>query len=236
MTKAIIILLFGIVAKVQAQSFIYQHDYKAIAYKTKDPDDSLYYPRLFARYISNDSTLSPAEVLALLIGFTDRLEYKPYDDLVLEKQINQLNNTGGYQQAIKLANLFLSTHPFDQQAIVAKSYAYYRLGKLDSSEYYVLRFDAVMKAMAYSGSGKAPDSAIFALGPIDGENFIRRYLKASTGYTDNRLDSYGNHLSVIEAKLNGKASIELYFVIQHALNAMLEATGNKAEGRALRKK
>lgn len=50
-------------------TFNYQNDFKAILQKTKDPNNVLSYDKLLRRFVSNDTTMTDFEVLALLIGY-----------------------------------------------------------------------------------------------------------------------------------------------------------------------
>src|ERR1700739_4098558 len=68
-------------------TFNYQKDFKRILYRTKDPKDNLSYEKLLKRFKGDDTTMTDYEVLALMIGFTDNSEYKPYQDLEAERSI-----------------------------------------------------------------------------------------------------------------------------------------------------
>ena len=72
-------------------TFNYKEDFKKVLLKTQNPSDNLYYEKLLKRFNVNDSTMTDFEVLALLIGFTDKPEYKPYQDITTEREIYNLN-------------------------------------------------------------------------------------------------------------------------------------------------
>jgi hypothetical protein len=214
----LLFLTFGQIALGQT-TFNYQRDFKVILEKTKDPNNNLSYDKLLKRFTSNDTTMTDFEVLALLIGYTDKPEFKPYHYLDTERKIFKLNGEGKFQQALDTANLFLQKHPVSQQAIIEKSYSYYKLENRDSSDYYSYQFRRIMKAMDFSGDGV--DNPIFALGPADGQNYIRRYLVAKIGSMGSSIDRNGNFLDMLEVVPNdGSSSYKLYFIIQHATDKM----------------
>ena len=172
-----LLLLLSVGQIVYGQTtFNYKDDYKKVLAKTKDQNNNLSYDKLLKRFSANDTTLTDFEVLALLIGFTDKPEFKPYTDLNKEREIYKLNGEDKFQAALDSANIFLKKHPLSQQAIIEISYSYYKLNNIDSSDFYMYQFRRIMKAMDFSGDGK--EIPIFSLGPADGQNYIRKYLSA----------------------------------------------------------
>ena len=77
--------------------------------------------------------------------------------------------------------------------------------------------------MGQSGKGTSADSAFFSLTPIDGQNFIRKYLRAKIGTMGSGSDSYGNFVDIlgyISKDSENEEEIPLYFQIQHAMKEM----------------
>ena len=212
-----LLLISGQIAIGQT-SFNYKDDFKKVLAKTKDQNDNLSFDKLLKRFTSNDTTMTNFEVLALLIGFTDKPEFKPYADLDKEREIYKLNGEGKFQEAIDSASKFLEKHPVNQQAIIEISYSYHKLENKDSSDLYMYQFRRIMKAMDFSGDGKK--IPIFALGPADGQNYIRKYLSAKTGSMGSGSDKNGNFLDILEAKYKDGFSESLNFIIQHATDKM----------------
>jgi hypothetical protein len=198
--------------------FNYQKDFKTVLARTKDPADSLSYDRLFPRYYMNDTSLTNFEVLSLLIGFTDNRSYKPYTDLVKEKEIHNLNLRGEYAKALAEANEFLPTHPFSVKAIFAKAYAFNNLEREDSAAFYAFRGFSIFHAMELTGDGKSSETPFFSLGAEDGQDYIRRAVRVSVGKKGVGQNRNGNFLNVIEARAKNGNSILLYFLIQHTLD------------------
>lgn len=225
MTHTHKIFLLAVLIFVQAlpaqTGFDYKKDLKKLSSRTADSKDPLYYNKLLTRFNANDTTLSDYEVLALMVSFTNRPEYRSYEDMAVERKIYYLNESGRYRETLDTSLLFLKTHPLSQQALIETSYAYHKLEKPDSSDLYMYRFRRIMMAMDFSGNGK--DKPIFAMGPADGQNYIHKYLRAKIGSMGSGKDNDGNFVELLEAKYADGSSEQLSFVIQHAMDRMLSS-------------
>ncbi len=210
-TAIFLLILFS----AEGQPFNYKRDFKTILEKTKDKNDSLYYNTLIKRYLENDPTLTKAETLALLIGFTENKYYKPVKDMETEKEIIELNDNGYYEEALEETEKYLKTHPLSLSATKERSYAYYQLKKRDSAEYFMDLNDKIMQAMIYSGKGRKPETAIFSLGLIDGDYFL-----ANAGMTPSKQTTFTDKSRLLmydaDALTDENAHLDFYFVIQHA--------------------
>jgi hypothetical protein len=218
----IIILLCGALTASAQNVFNYNEDFKKILVRTKDSNDSLFYDKQIKRFTSNDSTLSPGEVLALMIGFTDKPAYKPFRDLDTEREVYRINNIGKYDQALELENRFLKDHPLSVKAIYEKSYTFFKLGQQDSAGYYLFQQQRIFAAMYYSGIGSTEAKAIFALGPADGQDFITKFIGAKIKSMNADIGKDDNYYDVIEAQLDDGLVLTFYFIIQHTMDKPLE--------------
>jgi hypothetical protein len=212
-------LLIGHITNGQS-TFNYKDDFKNILAKTKDENDSLAYSKLLIRFNNNDTTLSDFEVLALLIGFTDKHEYKPYQDLDTEREIYKLNGDKNYAAALRLGQKFVKTHPLSEKTLFEIAFSFHKLNKEDSANYYLYRGQKIFKAMYFSGDGKSKETPTFALGPADGQDYIHKFVGADIGIMGSGKDNNGNFLDILEAKFEDGKSLTLYFIIQHATNKM----------------
>jgi hypothetical protein len=214
------LLATGQIAMGQA-AFNYKDDFKKILTKTKDQNDNLFYNKLLKRFSVNDTTLTDYEVLALLIGFTDKPAFKPYADLSIERKIYNLNGEGKCKEALDSANIFLQTHPFSVKVLFEKGYSFHKLGQEDSASFYTEKGYRIFQTMYFSGNGTTPETPTFALGPADGQDYIRKYVRAKIGTMGSGRDKSGNFLDILEVvSKDGSASYSLYFIIQHATDKM----------------
>lgn len=214
--------------------FNYQNDFQTILAKTKDQNDSLFYNGLLTRFLANDNTMTDFEVLALLIGFTDKAEYKPYQDIKKEREIYKLNGQGKFKEALDSATLFLQNHPLSQQAIIEISHSYFKLDNKERADYYMYQFQRIMKAMDFSGDGK--EVPFFALGPADGQNYIRKYLATEVGTMGSGRDINGDFLDRLGAKISDGDQVVLSFIIQHAVNKMFSSELHKPDEKKSKRK
>ncbi|HCZ35138.1 MAG TPA: hypothetical protein DHV26_04350 [Cytophagales bacterium] len=229
MSKLIrLIILSLFVGQTRAQeAFNYTRDFTKILEQTNDPSSDLYFDKLLKRFRLNDNNLTDKETLSLLIGFTDDPHFKPYHYLTVERSIYSLNAQGKFKEALQLADSLLVTVPLSQQAIIEKSYSHYKLDQTDSSDFYMWKFKRIMRTMASTGDGLSPESAIFALGPADGQNFIYKYLASDIGTMGSGRDKNGNFIDILTALIKDEKTGEtksqtMYFHVQHAVKKMFD--------------
>lgn len=216
------LLLLSITAYEQAPPpFNYQRDFKTILEQTKDKTGDLYYQKLLIRFLNNDSSLTRAETLALMIGFTENPHYKPYDDMATEKEIFDMNDGGDYEGALDESKTYLQKHPVSLRILKERSYAYHQLRKKDSAQYFMDLVDKVMGAMIYSGKGKTQEAAIFSLGLIDGEHFIENVGMTVANKTTTSPKSK-TLMYIVDALSDEGTHTNYYFAIQHARDKMNE--------------
>lgn len=217
-----LILLLLLTSDCNAQPFHYQKDYNAILIHTQTKGDSIEYKALLPKFLSNDPNLTVYQTLALMIGYTGLPYYKPFEDIKIERQLLRLNDSAKYEQVLMTCDTFLVTHPLNQTAIIEKAYAFYKLKKNDSATFYKEQFARLMAAMDWSNNGRSPNTAMFAIGPRDGQNFVDKYYHAEVGNTGNTTDKDGNYCSSVEMKYKKEGQdkrVVFYFVLQHAANS-----------------
>ena len=201
-------------------TFNYKNDFKNILSRTKDKNDNLFYEKLLNRFIVNDTTLTDLDVLALLIGFTDKPEFKPYIDLTTEREIYKLNGERKYTESLELSQEFIKTNPLSVKTIFEISYSYYKLDQKEKSQFYAYKGKRIFEAMYFSGNGKTKETPTFALGPADGQDYIHKFVNADIGTMGSGRDKNGDFLDILEAKFEDGQTINLFFIIQHATDKM----------------
>lgn len=195
--------------------FDYARDFKTILEKTKDPTSDLYYHKLLPKFLSEDSTITKSETLALMIGFTEDPHYKPWEDLQTEQEIFDLNDSADYQGSLDASKIYLQNHPLSLRVLKERSYSYNQLKVRDSADYFMNQVDKIMQAMIYSGKGRTPETPIFSLGLSDGEYFIPNVgMTVASKNTD--WNKHNHFIEVIDAMDEMGTHKYFYFVIQHA--------------------
>lgn len=215
----VLLFVFAGTRSYEQAAFDYNRDFRAILDRTKDKTSEVYYQKLLIRFLDNDSSLTRAQMLALLIGFTEEAQYRPFKDMGTEKEIFDLNESGDYEEALIQSKIYLQKHPVSLSALKERSYAYHQLKKKDSAQYFMDLVDKVMGAMIYSGKGKTPETAIFSLGLIDGEHFIN-----NVGFTvANKTTSNAKSrvlMFMVDALADEGMHTNYYFILQHARDKM----------------
>ncbi|AEV98022.1 hypothetical protein A4D02_14715 [Niastella koreensis] len=213
-----IILLVAAACGFAQDTFNYQTDFNNILAKTKDKKDKLDYNKLLTRYTALDTTLTDYEILALLIGFTDKPDYKPFDFSTDEK-IWRLYDKSKYKEAIDLGQSYLKTNPFSIKALFGVAYSFQQLNHADSARSYAYQVLRIFQAMSFSGIGTW-DSPMFTLGAFDGHDYINKYLNATVEQMKPDKDPNGNFLNVLSANFENGQSKVFYFIIEHATTTM----------------
>jgi hypothetical protein len=230
-----IILLTSTMTVFGQTTFSYKDDFKNVLAKTKDANDNLSYDKLLKRFAVNDTTLTDFEILALLIGFTDKPEFKPYQDLDTEREIYGINGDGKFKEGLDKASTFLRTHPFSVKVLFEKAYSFHKLGQEDSAAFYAYKGQKIFSAMWFSGNGKTKATPTFALGPADGQDYIHKFVGADIGIMGSDKDANGNYLDMLEAKFEDGTTVTLYFIIQHATDKLFSGEDMKKMEDALQK-
>jgi hypothetical protein len=229
MTKARLILILTLLVNflLGQDSFNYKKDFKKILEKSKNSADSLAYDKLLDKFINTPKQMTSYQTLALMIGYTSKPEFKPYSDIFKENDIFSLNEAKLFEKVISISRQFLAAHPVNQKTLIELAYAYYKLGNRDSSVYYSNRFNKIMDAMGYSGQGTSPETAMFSLTPVDGQNYVNKRLLKKTGTMGSEVYD-GDFLDKVEAvdEKTGTKTM-MYFNIQHATFEMKDQI-NKA--------
>ena len=219
--------------------FDYKRDFRNILQQTQNEEGPLAYKKLLPRFQANDTGLTNAEVLALMIGFTENTYYRPFEDMDKEQEIFDLNEEKKYEKALEEALRYLSDHPLSLRVLKEASYCYHSLNRKDSADYYMDLVEKVMNAMIYSGSGKKPEAPIFSLGLADGEWFIPNIgMKVANKNTD--WNKNNHFIEIIDASKNVDDLMRFYFVIEHAKAKIdddkVEATDEKKKKKGDKKK
>ncbi|MBC7536291.1 MAG: DUF4919 domain-containing protein [Ferruginibacter sp.] len=195
--------------------FDYARDFKVIVEKSRDKTSDFYYHKLLAKFLNEDSTITRAETLALMIGYTEDPHFKPWKDMETEKEIFDLNDSADYEGSLEASKTYLNTHPLSLRVLKERSFSYNQLKNKDSAQFFMDMVDRVMSAMIYSGKGKTPETPIFSLGLADGEYFIPNVGMSVAGKSTD-WNKHKHFVEVIDAMNEMGEHNKFYFVIQHA--------------------
>lgn len=214
-----LLLLFCLT--LSAQEFNYSRDFPSLVKATADKGHSLYYPALLKRFLKCDTTLTPREVLAMMIGSTQEAEYLPYSFILSEREIIDQVFEGEYSDALRLCRDLLKKQPLNFTARVQLPFILSELGKKEESDLELSRTVLLLEAIFYSGDGTI-ERPLFVLGPADGQIIIRQVWSGSIGAMGSGSDLDGNFVDILEYNGGNGETRNTYFVIQHAVDKMFE--------------
>jgi hypothetical protein len=170
--------------------------------------------------------LTNYELIALQVGHTQTADYKPYNDIEIERAIYDLNASGKNRAALELSNSLQKRNPLSLMMNLEKSYALHKLGKADSSGVYYERYLKLLRSDLWSGNGDS--SPYFVLGPIDGQIIIERFWQGEIPLMGSGEDDNGNFLDILTMKdKETEEEKTIYFIIQHATDTMFSEEDEK---------
>lgn len=202
-------------------SFDYDKDFKKLLKKSEKSSSDLNYNKLLSRFLANDTSLTNYEMIALQIGHTQTEDYKPYNDIEIERAIYELNASGRNRAAIELSNSFQRRNPLSLMMNLEKSYAFHKLEQVDSAGIYFQRYLQLIQSVLWSGNGT--DKPYFVLGPIDGQIIIERYWQGDITLMGSGEDKNENFLDILtmKDKDTGEEN-DINFIIEHASETMFK--------------
>lgn len=203
---------------VLSQEFDYHRDFKKILKKTSKPKNELNYDKLLTRFTNADTTLTPYEVLALQIGFTEKEAYNPYGNIKIERTYLGSVYNDKTDTCILYGVPWIKRNPLNLSVNYALYKAYEKKGNLVEAEHFKTRYFLLIKSILFSGKDNKP---YFVLSPIDGQTLITEYWEGEVGNMGTGKDKNGYFLDLLEMIKDGK-STNLSFHINHATDKMFD--------------
>lgn len=216
MARVIIVFLFiQIIFSSFAQDtefFEAKKDFYRIRIASRDSLSDAYYKKLINIFHRPTDYISNNEVLALMIGFTNSPDYKPFDMIEKEKHIIEQLSKANKKTWSECTDL-LRKDPLNYLALMQKAVMAPKIEK-DSADYYRALFSNIEQAIMFSGDGSL-ERPFFILNPIDGQIFanIRNGWKIVNAGTEK--DESGYMLDFLDVMKEGKKE-RLYFNVTHA--------------------
>lgn len=217
MKNLIFIIFFLNVSAVNAQSsFKYTRDFNSILVESRKPNSKLAYESLWQKYSQNINTLSNREMLSMMIGFTDKPNYKPYAYYEMQNSLENKSKIALKSVYIDASN-FADELPFSLSLLNQLLFCSKKLDMPEDAARYSSIITKVSDAMRYSGDGSSADKAIFILEPSDANYFLSEL--TSKGYTVGGKTNIeiGGYKEVYDyQKQENGAVFKIYFNLQHA--------------------
>lgn len=153
------LLLISITTGYAQRLPIVAPNYSYIKSEIKNSNSKYYYPKLFQRYLANDTTLNIDDYRVLYYGFTYQKAYKPYgnpsQDAILARYAEKDKLSKADCDTILLyAGQLVDQYPFDIHWINRMAYAYHIKG--DNVDARLLSFKAkmIIQTILSTGNGR----------------------------------------------------------------------------------
>jgi hypothetical protein len=216
----IILFIVSTINIVSGQDFDYHRDFKKIQKESTKPNSKLNYNTLLERFIKADTTLTPYEVLALQIGFTTNAQYKPYQNVDIERTYIKSVHNNKSDTCILYGTSFVKRNPVGLAINYALYKAYEAKDNTEKAESFRKRYFMLVNAILFSGDGdKKP---YFVLSPIDGQTLITEYWQGTLGQLmGSSIDKYENLIDVLEMEKDGQTITKKSYV-SHAMDTYIK--------------
>lgn len=225
-TLILLIFSFGMYAQSPLDTikqFNYKKHFDLILKESKNENSKYSFSQQVKKY-NNDEAQSDFEVLCMLIGFTDNENFTPYRDiLTVDKAIYDLNEQEKYAEAIEYGNRVLAKNPFMIKVLRELSYAYQKSGNNEMSLKCLEKTGKIYNAMFSSSAttGISIKEPIFALGPKDGQYYIKYFMKYKLGNMGSGHDENGYFIDMLSTTVEN-TPVTFYFNINHAIKTMMK--------------
>jgi hypothetical protein len=155
-------------------------DFPSIKKEISDKSSSCYYPKLFKRYQSMDTTLTAEEYRHLYYGYVFQKAYEPYE---IPKENQEISNLleretltdKEYDKIIKLTSKSLAKFPFNLDQLINQSFAYHMKGEEATSIKLRKQLLDIRNAIKTSGDGMKRESAYHVISVGNEYEFLRSY-------------------------------------------------------------
>lgn len=153
-------------------------NYDSIAQAVGNPASPYYYPTLFERYKSGDTTLSVEDFRHLYYGYPTQEGYKPlinslYSDSLYFSFGRRTNPTPDeFRRMARYANGILYQEPFSMRDLNVLAFIYQKLGEDSLATQQMFRIEGIMSAIRSSGTGFTQRAALYIIYMRDAEDFL----------------------------------------------------------------
>src|SRR5579872_5908446 len=169
----VIVLSFSLTSLCAQDKGFEKPDYKNIERVTKDKNSEYYYPKLFNRYLSNDTTLSVQQYKMLYYGYFFQDGYNPYGTVsVFKDSLKALFDKDSLsdddrRNVMRYTNEDLKTQPFSLRDLYRLYRFYHVAGDETKSESFANKLEMLSKAIASTGDARTDTTGLHVLSVED---------------------------------------------------------------------
>lgn len=231
MRKVLISILFCIFLTYIfcQESYFKKPNYGGIKDIITDTDSEFFYPTLFKRYLSSDSTLTVREYRVLYYGFlfNESFTTSVSDELfekvnsILEKEKLSMSD---YKKIIKYEKKILNRYPFNLHDLNILAHAYSKIENSTAYNQTIRKYNLLFETILSTGDGTSVDKAYHVIS-ISHEYDILRGL----GYRFGGSQSFENNCDYLTVEKNDDNINGLYFDVNMITNQRLKVVDNRLE-------
>lgn len=177
---AMILCVFGIVAKNDARKELGPPDMAAIAAASVDEDSPYYYPKLLKAFIANDTTMTATDFQYFYYGTMFQEDYDPYREAPNQALLQELmpiyakekRTRADRGKMLDYAMQVLDDNPVDLRQLTNRIYVYEQNAKYDLAKIWQYKLNHLLLVIAASGTGADPENAFVVVYPQHEYDFL----------------------------------------------------------------
>lgn len=153
-------------------------DYKKIGKAISKTGSKSHYPKLYKRFIDNDTTLSPDEYHLLYYGFTFQPEYSSdtkepiVDSLMTILRLEQIKPEQ-YEKVVNYSEKILQKNPFDMRYLDPLIYVYRMQGNNQLASKLEFKLGRIIETIFTTGDGLTEKTAFYVISAAHEKDMLR---------------------------------------------------------------
>ena len=153
-------------------------DLEMIQRETLDPSSKFYFPKLMAKYVRNDTTMTNEEYRMFYLGYMFQEDYdpyrvSPYSGVTDELRTKTTHSKEEIDTIRKYAELALRDNPFDLRQISFLVHVLKEKRKDMSAKIWEYRLEHLLGAIKSTGTGENIENAWFVIYPVHEYDMVR---------------------------------------------------------------
>lgn len=208
-------------AKNNARAALGKPDLEAIARASVDENSQYYYPKLYAKFMANDTTMTPEDFQYFYYGTFFQEDYDPYREAPNQALFRELipvyakekRTRSDREKMLDYSLQVLDDNPVDLRQLTNRIYVYEQNRKYDLAKIWQYKLNHLLLVIAASGTGADPENAFIVVYPQHEYDFLN--LSGLTASEQRFEPPHYDYISV--SKPNGKSPAGYYFNISELL-------------------
>lgn len=153
-------------------------DLNEVMETTLNPSNKYYFPKLWAKYQRNDTTMTPEEYRYLYLGYMFQEDYDPYRESIHAEKTESLRGKEKYTKEEvdtirKYAEKALEDNPFDLRQMSFLVHVLKERNKNMSAKIWEYRLEHLLGAIKSTGTGEDVENAWFVIYPMHEYDMIQ---------------------------------------------------------------